>query len=187
MQVGFCAEAEYRWMRSDEGASTALRQPERLYDNNIALFEDFFGRYGNEVPPYIQGLLVNDLSWKLKAGIALPTHLEGAAYDRAFLVSTGKPHGARGRRSDTEHPNLREEHRLFALNLKRRQPLRWHVAPGALAVLRGDALVFAADCASATLTRIAVRDGELHISGTLTSPFFAGWEGGVELLLRRRP
>lgn len=42
MQLGFCAEAEYRWMRSDEGASTALRQPERLYDNNIALFEDFF-------------------------------------------------------------------------------------------------------------------------------------------------
>lgn len=68
MQLGFCAEAEYRWMRSDEGASTALRQPERLYGNNIALFEDFFGRYGNEVPLYIQGLLVNDLSWKLKAG-----------------------------------------------------------------------------------------------------------------------
>ena len=68
-----------------------------------------------------------------------------------------------------------------------REPLRWRVAPGALAVLRGDALVFAAGCASATLTRIAVRDGELHVSGTLSSPFFAGWGGGVELLLRRRP
>lgn len=85
------------------------------------------------------------------------------------------------------HPNLREEHRLFALSLKRREPLRWRVAPGALAVLRGDALVFAAGCASTTLTRIAVRDGELHVSGTLSSPFFAGWGGGVELLLRRRP
>lgn len=186
MQLGFCAEAEYRWMRSDEGASTALRQPERLYDNNIALFEDFFGRYGNEVPPYIQGLLVNDLSWKLKAGIALPTHLEGAAYDRAL----GRLGSLMERVDDDlilRHPNLREEHRLFALNLKCREPLRWRVAPGALAVLRGDALVFAAGCASATLTRIAVRDGELHVSGTLSSPFFAGWEGGVELLLRRRP
>ena len=186
MQLGFCAEAEYRWMRSDEGASTALCQPERLYDNNIALFEDFFGRYGNEVPPYIQGLLVNDLSWKLKAGIALPTHLEGSAYDRALDRLTSLME-----RVDDDlilrHPNLREEHRLFALNLKRRQPLRWHGAPGALAVLRGDALVFAAGCASATLTRIAVRDGELHVSGMLSSPFFAGWEGGVELLLRRRP
>ena len=186
MQLGFCAEAEYRWMRSDEGASTALRQPERLYDNNIALFEDFFGRYGNEVPPYIQGLLVNDLSWKLKAGIALPTHLEGAAYDRAL----GRLGSLMERVDDDlilRHPNLREEHRLFALNLKCREPFRWRVAPGALAVLRGDALVFAAGCASATLTRIAVRDGELHVSGTLSSPFFAGWEGGVELLLRRRP
>lgn len=186
MQLGFCAEAEYRWMRSDEGASTALRQPERLYDNNIALFEDFFGRYGNEVPPYIQGLLVNDLSWKLKAGIALPTHLEGAAYDRAL----GRLGSLMERVDDDlilRHPNLREEHRLFALNLKCREPLRWRVAPGALAVLRGDALVFAAGCASATLTRIAVRDGELHVFGTLSSPFFAGWEGGVELLLRRRP
>ena len=186
MQLGFCAEAEYRWMRSDEGASTALRQPERLYDNNIALFEDFFGRYGNEVPPYIQGLLVNDLSWKLKAGIALPTHLEGSAYDRAL----GRLGSLMERVDDDlilRHPNLREEHRLFALNLKCREPLRWRVAPGALAVLRGDALVFAAGCASATLTRIAVRDGELHVFGTLSSPFFAGWEGGVELLLRRRP
>ena len=157
-----------------------------LYDNNIALFEDFFGRYGNEVPPYIQGLLVNDLSWKLKAGIALPTHLEGAAYDRAL----GRLGSLMERVDDDlilRHPNLREEHRLFALNLKCREPLRWRVAPGALAVLRGDALVFAAGCASATLTRIAVRDGELHVSGTLSSPFFAGWEGGVELLLRRRP
>ena len=47
--------------------------------------------------------------------------------------------------------------------------------------------MFADGCANATLTRIAVRDGELHVSGTLISPFFAGWEGGVELLLRRRP
>lgn len=186
MQLGFCAEAEYRWIRSDEGASTALRQPERLYDNNIALFEDFFGRYGNEVPSYIQGLLVNDLSWKLKAGIALPAHLEGAAYGRA-LGRLGNLMECVDDDLILRHPNLREEHRLFALSLKRREPLRWRVAPGALAVLRGDALVFADGCANATLTRIAVRDGELHVSGTLISPFFAGWEGGVELLLRRRP
>ena len=49
MQLGFCAEAEYRWIRSDEGASTALRQPERLYDNNIALFEDNINKYSNKI------------------------------------------------------------------------------------------------------------------------------------------
>lgn len=186
MQLGFCAEAEYRWMRSDEGASTAQRQPERLYDNNIALFEDFFGRYDGEVPPYIQGLLVNDLSWKLKAGIALPTHLEGAAYEEAV----GRL-GALLERVDDElvlrHPNLRDDHRLFVLSLKRRDPLRWHAVPGALVVTRGGSPVFAASSAEVALTRVAVRDGALHVKGTLASPFFAGWDGEVELLLRRRP
>lgn len=186
MQLGFCAEAEYRWMRSDEGASTAQRQPERLYDNNIALFEDFFGRYDGEVPPYIQGLLVNDLSWKLKAAIALPTHLEGAAYDEAV----GRL-GALLERVDDElvlrHPNLRDDHRLFVLSLKRRDPLRWHAVPGALAVTRGGSPVFAASSAEVVLTRVAVRDGALHVEGMLASPFFAGWGGKVELLLRRRP
>lgn len=186
MQLGFCAEAEYRWMRSDEGASTAQRQPERLYDNNIALFEDFFGRYDGEVPPYIQGLLVNDLSWKLKAGIALPTHLEGAAYDEAV----GRL-GALLERVDDglvlRHPNLRDDHRLFVLSLKRRDPLQWHAVPGALAVTRGGSPVFAASSAEVTLSRVAVRDEALHVEGALASPFFAGWGGEVELLLRRRP
>ena len=63
-----------------QGASTALRQPERLYDNNIALFEDFFGRYGNEVPPYIQGLLVYDLSVEAEGG-----HRAARAFGRRGL------------------------------------------------------------------------------------------------------
>ncbi len=185
MQLGFCAEAEYRWMRSDEGASTALRQPENLYDNNMALFEDFFGRYGEGVPPYIQGLLVNDLSWKLKAGIALPTHREGTAYDEAL----GRLARLLDRVDDDlilRHPNLRDGHRLFVLSLKRRESLVWHAAPSVLAVTREGAPVFAADCANVALTRVAVRDGALHVSGVLTSPFFAGWDGSVELLLCRR-
>lgn len=186
MQLGFCAEAEYRWMRSDEGASTALRQPENLYDNNMALFEDFFGRYDGEVPPYIQGLLVNDLSWKLKAGIALPTHVEGAAYDAAL----GRLARLLDRVDDDlilRHPNLRDDHRLFVLSLKRRESLMWHAAPGVLAVTREGAPVFAANGAEVTLVRVAVRDGVLHVSGMLTSPFFAGWDGSVEMLLCRRP
>ncbi len=185
MKLGFCAEAEYRWMRSDEGASTALRQPENLYDNNIALFEDFFGRYEDEVPPYIQGLLVNDLSWKLKAGIALPSHREGAAYDEAL----GRL-GALLDRVDDElilaHPNLRDDHRLFVLSLKCGEPLRWRVAPGAMAVMRGDRPVFARGAADVELTRIAVRDGVLYVVGQVLSPFFAGFDGAAGLVLCHR-
>lgn len=186
MKLGFCAEAEYRWMRSDEGASTAQRLPENLYDNNIALFEDFFGRYPDAVPPYIQGLLVNDLSWKLKAGIALPTHLEGTAYDEA-LARLGRLLERVDDGLILAHPNLRDDHRLLVLSLKRREPLRWCAAPGALAVLRGESLVFASDHADVVLTRVAVRDGALHVNGRMTSPFFAGYGGRVELRLRRRP
>lgn len=186
MKLGFCAEAEYRWMRSDEGASTALRQPESLYDNNIALFEDFFGRYEDEVPPYIQGLLVNDLSWKLKAGIALPSHREGAAYDEAL----GRL-GALLERVDDElilrHPNLREDHRLLVLSLKRRESLSWHAASGVLTVERDGMVVFAAGSADAVVERLAVRKGVLRVAGCLESPFFAGWNGEVGLRLMQSP
>ena len=55
MKLGFCAEVEYRWMRHDEGVTTASAHPEYLYDNNLALYEELLGRCKDAVPPYVQG------------------------------------------------------------------------------------------------------------------------------------
>ncbi|NCA32188.1 CDP-glycerol glycerophosphotransferase family protein [Adlercreutzia muris] len=185
MMLGFCDEAEYRWMRNDEGVTTTSMQPEFLYDNNLSLFEDFFGRYSEGVPPYIQGLLVNDIAWKLKSRIMLPTHLQGREYDEALSRL-----GRLLERVDDDlilrHPNLKDEYRLFVLSLKRNVPLRWLVAPGAMAVMRGENLVYADDSANAILTRIAVRDGVLYVKGRIESPFFAGYGGDIELMLCHR-
>ncbi|WP_296009699.1 hypothetical protein [uncultured Adlercreutzia sp.] len=41
------------------------------------------------MPPCVQGLLVNDITWKMNSRITLPTHVEGAAYDEA-LACTGR-------------------------------------------------------------------------------------------------
>ncbi|WP_242370233.1 hypothetical protein [Adlercreutzia muris] len=47
-------------------------------------------------------------------------------------------------------------------------------------------MVFAAGEADAVLRRIAVRDGRLFVEGRMESPFLAGWQGSVELVLCRR-
>ena len=122
MKLGFCAEAEYRWMRHDEGVTTSSAQPERLYDNNLALYEELFGRYEDEVPPYVQGLLVNDIAWKMNARIALPTHVEGAAYDEA-LARMGRLLDRVDDRIIMTHPTLKRDYRLFVLGLKKAVPL----------------------------------------------------------------
>lgn len=82
MKLGFCAEAEYRWMRHDEGVTAASAQPKNLYDNNLALFEELFGRYDGAVLPYVQELLVNDIAWKMNSRIALSTHVGGRGLRR---------------------------------------------------------------------------------------------------------
>lgn len=185
MKLGFCPKAEYRWMRTDEGASTALRRSESLYENNLALFEDLFSRCQGNVPPYIQGLLVNDIAWKLKAGVMLPAYLKGEEYDES-LARMGRLLEHVSDEMILNHPNLSNAHRLFVLRLKDSESLQWLVAPTALAVMRGSSLVFAAAEVVAELTRVTTRGGALEVSGRLDSPFFAGWKGGIELLLHCR-
>ncbi len=122
MKLGFCAEAEYRWMRHDEGVTAASAQPKNLYDNNLALFEELFGRYDGAVLPYVQELLVNDIAWKMNSRIALSTHVGGAAYDEA-LARMGRLLERVDTRLIMTHPTLKRDFRLFVLGLKKAVPL----------------------------------------------------------------
>ncbi len=119
---------------------------------------------------------MNDIAWKMNSRIALPTHVECSAHDEA-LARMGRLLERVDDRLIMTHPTLKRDYRLFVLELKKAVPLVWHAAPGALAVTRGDEVVFAAEEADAVLQRIAVREGRLFMEGRVESPFFAGWQG----------
>ena len=67
------------------------------------------------MPPCVQGLLVNDITWKMNSRITLPTHVEGVY---------GTPAGVGGRPAHhMTHPTLKRDCRLFVLGLKKAVPL----------------------------------------------------------------
>ena len=78
MKIGFCAEGEYMYNRDNTDSIVSTKfSPENIFDTSMDFYEKLFDSYGRFVPTYFQGIVFNDLRWKLKDGKLLPVHLEG--------------------------------------------------------------------------------------------------------------
>ena len=49
----------------------------------MAFYEELFNSFGGRVPPYFQGIVFNDLRWKLKEDKLLPYHYSPEEFARA--------------------------------------------------------------------------------------------------------
>lgn len=179
MRIGYCSDAIYCWRKNADGVTTKHSLPLYLYEASMELFEDYFSRF-DCVPRYVQALLVNDVSWKMKSHVFLPWYLRQAAYDQAL-----ERLGSLLRRVDpnliARHPNLNVDSRVFLSWLRSGKTLRSCLGGGSIAQFDGDALVYASNAAKLVLLRASVRDEMLELVGCLEAPFFLGFDGAVEL------
>ena len=86
MKIGFCSDGEYIYNRDnvDSIVSTKL-SPDNIFDTSMTFYEKLFDSFGKFAPTYYQGIVFNDLRWKLKDGKLLPLHLSGEAWEKANL------------------------------------------------------------------------------------------------------
>ena len=83
-RIGFAADAEYWYNKDNDGSIMATRfHAYYIFEENLAWFEGLFAAHPGP-PLYVQGLLLNDIEWKLRNGLLFPWHYEGEAFARAM-------------------------------------------------------------------------------------------------------
>ena len=86
MKIGFCSDGEYIYNRDNVDSIVSTKfSPENIFDTSMTFYEKLFDSFGKFVPTYYQGIVFNDLRWKLKDGKLLPLHLSGEDWERANL------------------------------------------------------------------------------------------------------
>ena len=86
MKLGFCSDGEYIYNRDNVDSIVSTKfSPENIFDTSMTFYEKLFESFGKFVPTYYQGIVFNDLRWKLKDGKLLPLHLSGEDWEKANL------------------------------------------------------------------------------------------------------
>ena len=86
MKIGFCSDGEYIYNRDNVDSIVSTKfSPENIFDTSMTFYEKLFDSFGKFAPTYYQGIVFNDLRWKLKDGKLLPLHLSGEAWEKANL------------------------------------------------------------------------------------------------------
>lgn len=86
MKIGFCSDGEYIYNRDNVDSIVSTKfSPENIFDTSMTFYEKLFESFGRFVPTYYQGIVFNDLRWKLKDGKLLPLHLSGEDWEKANL------------------------------------------------------------------------------------------------------
>ena len=86
MKIGFCSDGEYIYNRDNVDSIVSTKfSPENIFDTSMTFYEKLFDSFGRFVPTYYQGIVFNDLRWKLKDGKLLPLHLSGEDWEKANI------------------------------------------------------------------------------------------------------
>lgn len=180
MKLGFCESAAYLWKRNADSVSDELINPYNLFENTTSMYEELFSRFDGDVPRYVQGLLANDIGWKMRRDALLPSHLKGERYRRAVgrlaaLVD----------RVDNEvllrHSNMHLYHSLYFIGLKPNKPIRALVGPDALALHQANEVVWSGSKVEVMLLRTRTIDQGINLIGFIKSPLFLFYDGVVSL------
>lgn len=83
MKIGFCKEAEYKYLRNSDSITMTIFNPIELFETSTKYYEDMFDIFKDYVPKYIQSMFLHDLSWKLKENVLFPYHYDKNEFDRA--------------------------------------------------------------------------------------------------------
>lgn len=83
MKIGFVDDCEYLYEQNPQGTVSKFFTTS-TFDLTLMKWKEMFDSYGENLPPYVQALYINDIQWKLRTDIFHPYHLEGREYDNAI-------------------------------------------------------------------------------------------------------
>ena len=112
--IGYCAQAEYRYVRDGGGSSSVANRPLYAYEDMMRLYE-FFVDVAAEHPAmaeYARQLLLHNVAWRLNSDMLFPYHVAGEEFEkqnaRLVAVLSKVPAESYGR-----SPFLRRWHKAY--------------------------------------------------------------------------
>ncbi|MBQ1211743.1 MAG: glycosyltransferase [Clostridia bacterium] len=170
MKLGFCDGPEYLYLRRPGSATGSRSYAYYLFEDTTALWEELFGMYEGQVPPYLQALYLNDLNWKTSSDILLPYHYKGEQFGRAV-----ERLDALLMRCDDDvimsHPRMDLYLKLFFLRCKGQHRLSVDTTDGVRVFAAGEE-IYQSDVMTVVATRMKVIGDRLMLEGFVKSPAF---------------
>lgn len=175
LKIGFCEDGEYKYMKRDESAVSMQAYSLYLYEQRMKLFEDLFERY-DEVPKYVQSMLLANYSWEITSDCVIPYHYKGKKFEEAIakiknLISKVE--------IDTilQFPKIDNFHKYYLISMKN------DISPTILADEKkislqvGTKELYKTEKIEIVINKIRVENHKLYLLGFIKSPLFNFMDG----------
>lgn len=166
MKIGFVDDCEYLYEQNPQGTVSKFFST-ITFDITMMKWKELFDSFGENLPPYVQALYVNDIQWKLKTDIFHPYHLEGKEYEIAmsdirYLLN----------KIDDDvilnHPDCNEMSKYYFIDMKYNSQLTVSFDDN-IRLLNGDNVVSETPTVNLKVTKFRFFDDTLEICGHLSS------------------
>jgi len=173
LKIGFCDQGEYCYNKNNENSIVATYfYACYIFETTTQYYEELFASYGDHVPPYVQAMFFNDINWKTRKSILLPTH-----YTPEKLQHAKDRLRALLRQVDNDiilaHPDTDPFHAQYFLRWKLgAENVKFLSGPRELGIVHENTLLYTAKKLECFITKFRLHNGNLRLIGFLKSPVF---------------
>jgi glycosyltransferase involved in cell wall biosynthesis len=171
MKIGYVSSAQYYWIKNPQSVTSSALRSYYIFDNSVHAYEKLFESFKGPVPFYFQGMLVNDLGWKMRSNCALPNHLRGKARERAMerlslLLDNVEDEVI------LRNPNMNLYHGLYFIDIKNRSKLNVEVGFCGSLLTNNEKLIAFSEKIELYLLKTRISDKHIELEGFAKSPIF---------------
>ena len=171
MKLGFCKGPEYLYLRHAGSATNTKEYAYYIFEKTTALWENFFSRYpAGKVPPYLQGMYLNDIDWKTTKDCLLPYHYKGEKFTQAVERLTALLRCCNDE-VIMDHPRMDLYLKFYFLRQKNPNGLSVSTENGVTVFCDGKE-IYQEEQITLVITRAKVFGRELMLDGFIKSPVF---------------
>lgn len=169
MTIGYVSGCEYLLENNALGVSNSS-YPSKLYNASMSKWEELFASCGDNIPPYVQALFLNNIQWKMQADVLLPYQYEGDAFGIA-LERILRLLKKLDDKLIVNHPGCAQMNKFYFLNMKYNGELTFENSDS-LKLLHHGKAVYEADDINVVLDRFKPCGDSIEVCGHLSSPIF---------------
>ena len=170
-KIGFVKEATYYYRKHGNGqASEQLKNPLYCFDSIIEYYTSFFEKYqdkSGKVPPYVQGLFLNCLRWRIAGDIILPYAKEDKEFDLA-MKRLQKLIDKLDVKIINGHPKMDKYHKFYLINLKQAK-ITTEVKDEHFTIKHNNDTLEEANRVALKVNRFKIKNNKLYILGYIRS------------------
>ncbi len=170
-KIGYCNEAEYHYIKRDDGTMATMGYSYHMFEQGMLLFEYLLNLAKEDNSPYMQSQILSNWSWEILSDCILPYHYKNEKYDEAVLrireiVSQIDD------KLIINHPQIDNFHKHYFLALKNNENRTLIVANNRTQILSGKEKLYERVGMEIVINKVTIEYGIFQLLGFVKSPIF---------------